>query len=461
MAARTGIGIGLGATVGLLGTATLGLFVLTFVFLGQKQNALKDFNELKEQTKQIASESERNNEDTRKLIAEAQAAKKSLVAYVQEQVGVLGQKITGASGKNPATLVADLDAALKDSGQTSVLGLLTEQRGKLAAAEKAARDADAARQAALQDLQGQAALTKKQKEDLDKALAAMTKDVGAYKGDVDKFGADLNKARADMAATIERVKREAEDKEAELNNRLTKANEELAVARGIISRFQKDRSKDSLRPADEYALVDGEVITLDPARSDTVFINRGRKHKVVLGMTFEVYASAQALRPVNEGGDYPRGKATIEIIRIDDESSSARVIRTTRGNPIAKGDVIANAIYDPNKTYTFVVFGNFDYNGDNQDTSAEATDIRALIENWGGKVTDSLTGDVDFLVLGSRPVAPPAPPTDAPAAVLDAYIKQRRAVQDYDKLLEQASATSIPVLSQNRLFTLTGFDARR
>ncbi len=457
--ARTGIGIGLGTTVGVLGTLALGFMVLSGVLYGQAQNARRELSEANAATKTFIAESERNSEPARALVAEAGKGK-SLFGYLQEQQRLLSEKVAGSQGKSTKDLLVTVDGALKDTNQASLLGLLNDRTAQLEQARRSVADADAARQAALQDLQGQAALTKKQKDDFDAATKTLSESVGGYKGELDRFGADVNKAKAEMAASIERIKREAEDREAELNNRLAKTNEELAVARGIISRFQKDRAKDQLRPTDEFALVDGEVIALDVGGAGTATINRGRRHKIVLGMTFEVYSSPSALRP-NATGEYPVGKATVEVINIEQDSSLCRVIRTQRGNPMVRGDVIANPVYDPNKTYTFVILGNFDFNNDGTATAAEQSDIRALIENWGGRVTDTLAGDVDFLVLGSRPIVPPAPPADAPAALLEGYIRAQRIRQDYDRLIEQAAATSIPILNQNRLFTLTGYNARR
>ena len=52
------------------------------------------------------------------------------------------------------------------------------------------------------------------------------------------------------------------------------------------------------------------------------------------------------------------------MINVGDTASTCRVTSEVKGNPVVKGDVIANAIYDPNKQYKFVAFGNFDTNRD-------------------------------------------------------------------------------------------------
>jgi hypothetical protein len=175
----------------------------------------------------------------------------------------------------------------------------------------------------------------------------------------------------------------------------------------------------------------------------------------VLGMTFSVYSDKSQIRP-DADGNYPRGKATLEVINVGESSSTCRITSEARGNPVVKGDVIANPIYDPNKTYKFVVFGNFDANRDGAATALERQDINAMIESWGGKVADDLTGDVDFLVLGERPILPPRPSAESPFEIVQEFIRRQRDVERYDQLSARATATSIPILTENRLYTLVG-----
>ena len=111
--------------------------------------------------------------------------------------------------------------------------------------------------------------------------------------------------------------------------------------------------------------------------------------------------------------------------------------------------------------YSFTVFGNFDTNQDGTATAQEIHDIRAIINAWGGETSEDLQGDTDFLVLGERPILPPQPSADAPIEVIQRYLQLQRAVQKYDELFETARDTGIPVLNQNRLYTLTGLYARR
>ncbi len=59
-------------------------------------------------------------------------------------------------------------------------------------------------------------------------------------------------------------------------------------------------------------------------------------------------------------------------------------------------------------------------------------------------------------MLGDRPVLPPAPPSGAAIEQVLAYREQQGVVKMYDDLYAQAAATSTPVLSENRLYTLLG-----
>jgi hypothetical protein len=80
----------------------------------------------------------------------------------------------------------------------------------------------------------------------------------------------------------------------------------------------------------------------------------------------------------------------------------------------------------------------------------------AIIERWGGEVIEEITGDLDFLVLGRKPNEPLQPAPNAPRAVYDEYLRQQNRVERYEQLFDEATASSIPVLNENRLRTLIG-----
>ncbi|MFG0326884.1 MAG: hypothetical protein ACF8SC_06415 [Phycisphaerales bacterium JB037] len=278
--------------------------------------------------------------------------------------------------------------------------------------------------------------------------------VDTYSDDVTETVASLQELEQDLRDRVEDIRADAEADKARLEAEITRLGNENLVLQGQIQQLRRERRTDLVRPKDEFALVDARIIGIAGAEK-TVTIDRGRRDKIVLGLSFAVYSDATALRPDAEG-NYPPGKAVIEVINVGETSSTARILTETQGNPVVRGDVIANAIYDPNKVYTFLVFGNFDTDGDGRATPFERDGIEALIRDWNGRVVNELTGDVDMLVLGERPLLPPRPSGEAPVEQLQEWIRLSQIVNRYDELQARAEATSIPILNQNRLKTLIG-----
>jgi hypothetical protein len=175
-------------------------------------------------------------------------------------------------------------------------------------------------------------------------------------------------------------------------------------------------------------------------------------------MTFEVYDSPSQLR-VDIDGDMPRGKASIEVVKVGKTTSTAKITRSTSSQPIVRDNIIVNAVYDPNYTYSFLVHGNFDADGDGLPEPNNSF-IKDQIERWGGKIIDDegmLPGDLDFLVLGITPQEPMGrPPRGASDTMLDDYARRKKAFLDYGRLLDQARAAQVPVLTSNRFLVLTG-----
>jgi len=452
MASRGGSGVVVLSVV--LGILALAGFVLSIVFYGQATSAREQLDAYKRDAQGFIRDGERNSDQFREMLLEANGSNSSLAGFLTGQFRELSSKVSGVDRETPKSLTSKINAALEPLGKGNLLQGVQELGGQVLKLQQDLKESDAVRQNAVDSLSVAQDRVKALDESHQETVKTLGTTIDTYKGQVDTYRTDLTKSAEDMRGAVDKIKRDAGDETSRLNDRISRMTDELLVAQGKIRSLQAARGKDSLKPGDEATLVDGEVVALVDA-DNTVFINRGKNQRMVLGMSFEVYTDAPAIKLQADGG-YARGKSSIEVIRVDDNSSTARIVRSTRGNPIARGDVIVNPVYDPSKKYTFLVYGNFDTDGDGRVTPAEGEDIRAMVAGWGGKLTESLTGDVDFVVLGERPVVPPAPPSDAAVEFVDRFIRARRAAEQYDRLLEQASSTSIPLLNQNRLMTLIG-----
>lgn len=448
---------GSGSTIAwmvIMGVLSLGGLIFGLVMYNQRQAVTRDLAALKAESEDFIKDGERRQDTLNSVRAAAKDARKSVVGYLNESMQTTMQHVTGARTDGLKDLERKLGSIEGASG-SSLLTILSEKQNQIAELERRIVEADSARKRAEQDRETEVKRVGEMQTGLDSTLASLTAEVNKYKDEIEQYRDGLNRARADMNAQIERVEAQAKDREVALNNQLADATRDNLLANDTIKRLQTELRGKRVQAGDEAALVDASIIGIEGA-SGQVYLNVGKRNNVVLGMTFQIYSEASAIRPDPVSGDYPEGKAAVEVIKVDEASSTARIVREKRGNPVVKGDVAANAAFDPNKKYTFLVFGNFDPEGTGNATPQGRAEIEALITGWGGSVIDQLNGDVDFVVLGQRPVLPPQPRDDAPPAVITEFIRQQRIVQQYDRLFQQASATSIPVLNENRLYTLTG-----
>lgn len=453
MAGRTNTSIAMGVTITLLGVATLALFVSSIVFFAQAKKLENENKKLTTDIQDFVRTGERNDDQLRAMVEQARGANQSLVGYLAASLQSTMQRVTGQRRDSFAALEEKLKT-IPGADNAPLMNVLIDRNAALTDTQQKLQEADAARQAALADKKAEMDRVQKIMAAHQATIDALNAEVGQYRGELSEFRGGLDNVKTELAAQVQRVTDEAKGRENQLQSRIAELQQRNLILEDQLARLRGEKRGVELRPTAEETLADGQIIGLDPSRQQ-VYLNLGRNRNMVLGMTFAVYGDAAQIRK-DEDGNYVPGKATIEVINVGAESSTARIISETRGNPIVRNDVIANAVYDPNKTYKFVVFGNFDTNRDGNATPAEREDVRTMIEAWGGKVVDDMQGDVDFLVLGSEPVLPPRPGVDVPIEVVQAYIRQEKDVNTYRDLQKTAIATSVPVLNENRLYTLIG-----
>ena len=211
---------------------------------------------------------------------------------------------------------------------------------------------------------------------------------------------------------------------------------------------------------------DAEVASVFGQDSNDLFITLGRKNGLVLGMNFEVYDPLPVIKLTDVGE--ARGKATIEIYALKDDSATCRVVRRDRGASINPGDPIVNIAYDPNMTIKMFAFGEFDIERDGGVNDIGR--IEALIKESGAELveltkTDAgipiLTPDINYIVLGDKPELPEEPGRDVFDPVIIAeYQAKLRANEAYFQIVDEAKILRIPVLSQERFLELVGYYVR-
>ncbi|MBS0190796.1 MAG: FlgT C-terminal domain-containing protein [Phycisphaerales bacterium] len=455
MASRTSTSVGVGVALTLLGLTSLGLFVTSAVLYGKWNQTQRELNDAKVGIRDFISDGERQQDDIRQIAEAARkAGRQSLVGYLVKSNKDLATAITGNGNDSIDRLLEQTRAESAKSNNQPLLRVAQDRSAQIEDLTKQLEQANSARLAAQADLKSEqervAGIVQRHNE----SLAALNSEVGTYKGQLADYRSGIDTVQNQMQKQFEAQLAAGKSRETELNGKISDLQQRSLILEDQLARLRGERSKTTARGTAEEALVDGTIIGVN-ATQKQVFLSIGRRQKVNVGMTFAVYNDANSIKQDSEG-NYKPGKATVEVVNVGEDSSTARIISETRGNPIVNGDVIANAAFDPDKIYKFVVFGNFDTKGTGMPTAAGRTDVAAMVTSWGGEVVDDLDGDVDFLVLGAKPVLPPRPGVDQPIEVVQEYVRLERSVNKYNEMLKQATSMGLPVLNENRFYTLVG-----
>jgi hypothetical protein len=228
---------------------------------------------------------------------------------------------------------------------------------------------------------------------------------------------------------------------------------ELARTQARLGQLRTNTGDPVVRQAD------GKIVRV--VGGDVVYIDLGAGDQVTPGLTFQVFDKTQGVPPAGDATNdenLPRGKASIEIVRVGPTSSEARIVRTQPGQAITEGDLLVNLVYDRNTKYNFMVFGNFDLDRNNVATPQDADVIRRLVTQWGGALTDKVNVDTDFVVLGAEPVIPSFTREELEDPINQAKYDQARAdAEAYEEVRRQAQEYNIPILNQNRFLYFVGF----
>jgi ASC-1-like (ASCH) protein len=267
-----------------------------------------------------------------------------------------------------------------------------------------------------------------------KALLRQTKDE-----QVNTLVAQLEEERANLKA---------------LNQELLKTKAELETAKNMLKSSQEELAKIKPPPDREVAAFksDGEIILVDD-QAKVVHLNIGSDNHVYPGLTFSVY---DRNAPIPKDG---KGKAEIEVSDVAKNFSAARILRSEIKRPILQGDIIANLIWDSDKTNVFVIAGDFDLNGDGIREAGAIDKIKALIEKWGGKVADTISVDTNYLVLGNQPLVlrkPTLEESELDPRAMERYETSLQRFNQYKEILSQAQTLWIPIFNYERFLYFVG-----
>ena len=239
------------------------------------------------------------------------------------------------------------------------------------------------------------------------------------------------------------------------HDELLKTQAELKMSEDRLKRIQEKLQAIVPPPDSEVAAYkpDGKIILVDD-RAKIAHLNIGSVDRVYPGLTFSVYDKGM---PIPKDG---KGKAEIEVFDVAKNISTARIITSKIKRPVLQDDIIANLIWDSDKTNVFVVAGEFDIDGDGIIDYNAIDKIKALIEKWGGRVDDTVSIDTDFLVLGRAPQVLERPTFEQLEVDPDAMEKYEVSLQklnSYKEVRSRAQSLWVPVFNYERFLYFTGY----
>ncbi|MCJ7544755.1 MAG: hypothetical protein MUP47_09380 [Phycisphaerae bacterium] len=372
------------------------------------------------------------------------------------QIDELGALITGAR-HGYAAAKATADQLAHAIGISLGRGLVTEtremhqelarQRGELEGLR--AQNADLAEKLSQKD------------QSLAELTASFTAQTDQLRADMTALDEKVKQAHEQFVTEQQRARKELEDRRAELsmeiaskNQRIRQLETDMAAKDETIERLRAELDKKRGAGGADVAArrADGKLLEVKE-REDVCYINLGTKDRVVPGLTFTVYPPTG----IPESGE---GKAKIVVTNAREAVSECRIVERTSSDPVIPGDLVANVAYDPQRTFVFVVDGQFDLRGKGEASSEDVKDVKLLIQQYGGQIADQVDVRTDFVVLGTQPQRPEKPSENAAQTVWAAYEARRREFNRDQETLEAAKNMHVPILNTNRFLALIGYSKK-
>ena len=176
-----------------------------------------------------------------------------------------------------------------------------------------------------------------------------------------------------ISQEIEGVKKKGRAENAVLDTRVVQLEDRV---RELTQ--QRELGTKELKP-------DGQLLQA-AATDGFVVLNIGQRQNLRKGTRFTVY---------NRRAGKVNLKGVIEVTRVEEQISTARVLEETDHNdPLLANDYISNPVYSPDKVKGFAIRGDF--------TRYSKDELRRFIVENGGRYDEELSVNTDYLVAGER-----------------------------------------------------------
>ena len=302
---------------------------------------------------------------------------------------------------------------------------------------------------------------------LDGTIKQKDASIANAQGKYDKLAADsaaqLATARNDFQANLkakdDQLQRAVDQQKTDIadkDRRISVLAQEMEQARNdirerdrLVLKYLQEIADRRPRLGTQPHTPDGKILKalLD---QQIVYVDIGEKDHAKPGLPLAVYSSQTGI-PADGVG-----KAQIVVNNVFSTTSECRIVKAKKDDPIIEGDLVANVVFDPARTYKFVVEGDFDLYGEGRTDPQAKEYIRTMIERLGGQLVDEIAVSTDFVVLGEEPPRPPRPEADAPPGDWQLYTQKMKKYDDYTRIKGTALRLQIPIMNTTRFLAFTG-----
>ena len=248
------------------------------------------------------------------------------------------------------------------------------------------------------------------REEVDSLRSQMEKMRGEKQREIEDLRARLTQAddeALELARKYDQEKKRLQDEKEKLLDEMARVNRDhaLQVARLDSEKNQlqgkiKDLTKKKTKSFTEYSTPDGEVIYAD-ANLGYAWIDLGANHGLQRNTVFHVYQFIKGGRQKIKGlievrkieGDMAQC-AILEAQEVVDPITGKKIMVPDPNDPVVKGDLIRNPFFDKDEQKIFVFLGT-----QTKNRYYNLAEMRRKISEFGGKVSNKVTTETDFVVI--------------------------------------------------------------
>lgn len=217
---------------------------------------------------------------------------------------------------------------------------------------------------------------------LDSSVASLNSDLGDARTAASAAADSADDRYNTIQGQLNDAATAAREREDELQAQLADTREEVGVYKGRTDVLA--RKNELIGNAEDPMEPDGKVVD---AGAGTAIIDIGGHDLLLPGVRFDVYY-------YGKGGErIPKG--TVEVRKVEAKSAECAILTQVNDlDPIATNDIIANPQFSKNRSRVFTLIGDFPAYG--------TSFLKRRLEDLGATVIDTVTADVDFVILGSK-----------------------------------------------------------